>query len=1004
MMKIHFLILVALVYFNSEAVSQCDGNYIFYQQNDLDQFFTTNASCTSVDSIWIEIGQPGMPDPITDLSVLSNLTSIQFLSLINTSGESYDYSPLNNLTSLDELQTSMVDDFSFCANITSMDRLLIDFNFNSNIYGLTFDLGGFDNLVSVGEIFLGINDPTMNLTNIFPSLVTIDRLDAFHWMFSNEESIWVNTLDGFHQVQNANLVSLGTYNNFFCTNFSIMNQITSIDVIAIDGQIQNFNAFTNLNEVHTLNHVLSSPTLVYPQLQSIDQGIFYFERSTTYSFPVLENVRRFLLQDQAEENDQIINLNMPMLHKIDSLQMINYGSYPTNYEWNMQVPLLDSITHQLSIYGMLIPNLDFLSSLEFIGGQLAISDNLYLTDCSIDALCSRLNDNIADVYILNESGNCESIAAVQAACDAPAINGQVYFDLDCNQMFDNGDFPLVNPLILNDNQTILNTGSSNGFYEFPLTNSSEFTFYPTQPVGTLPITPYTLTGDTVSADMTINFGLCPVVGYTGVEISCSQITAARPGFITTYELNLLNNSVNQESAIVTFNLSLFDGYPAFTSSHTFSIVGNELVFDAITLNAFEAISIQISGTLDATTPFGTPAIALASVTISNTDQDLSNNTSQVNGIVVASYDPNDIMVNLPLIDIEQADVNGDWLTYRIRFQNTGNFPADFINVVSEQDELVDMSTIQMIDASHSNVWSFDGREVTWFFENIQLPDSTSDPEGSQGYIIYKVRTLPGLGVGDLLEVNAAIYFDYNEPVITNSATTEYYLCPEALTIQNNTPVICENEIASLSASDGYDTYSWTFGEQELSTSQTLNYAAISSGSYTISCHATGTPNVCQSSATIDIQVNATPAMPVISQDQNTLTATGTGTFVWTLDGELLNETSNTLEITQTGNYSIYIDGICPSEVASGTYAYVGVEDINTIEIRMYPNPANEVIYLQNASLRSSIDILDMTGRICMATTANSNLVEIPIDALASGTYMIRVASQNHVWSESFIKE
>ncbi|MEN9638571.1 MAG: hypothetical protein RLZZ262_439, partial [Bacteroidota bacterium] len=370
----------------------------------------------------------------------------------------------------------------------------------------------------------------------------------------------------------------------------------------------------------------------------------------------------------------------------------------------------------------------------------------------------------------------------------------------------------------------------------------------------------------------------------------------------------------------------------------------------------------------------------------------------------ASYDPNDIMVNLPLIDIEQADVNGDWLTYRIRFQNTGNFPADFINVVSEQDELVDMSTIQMIDASHSNVWSFDGREVTWFFENIQLPDSTSDPEGSQGYIIYKVRTLPGLGVGDLLEVNAAIYFDYNEPVITNSATTEYYLCPEALTIQNNTPVICENEIASLSASDGYDTYSWTFGEQELSTSQTLNYAAISSGSYTISCHATGTPNVCQSSATIDIQVNATPAMPVISQDQNTLTATGTGTFVWTLDGELLNETSNTLEITQTGNYSIYIDGICPSEVASGTYAYVGVEDINTIEIRMYPNPANEVIYLQNASLRSSIDILDMTGRICMATTANSNLVEIPIDALASGTYMIRVASQNHVWSESFIKE
>ncbi|MEN9638402.1 MAG: hypothetical protein RLZZ262_270, partial [Bacteroidota bacterium] len=184
----------------------------------------------------------------------------------------------------------------------------------------------------------------------------------------------------------------------------------------------------------------------------------------------------------------------------------------------------------------------------------------------------------------------------------------------------------------------------------------------------------------------------------------------------------------------------------------------------------------------------------------------------------------------------------------------------------------------------------------------------------------------------------------------------------------------------------------------------LNYAAITPGTYTITCAAIGTPDVCQSSATIDIEVNATPAMPVISQDQNTLTATGTGTFVWTLDGEILNETSNTLEITQSGNYSVYIDGPCPSEVASGMYTYVGIEDIQSEQIRVYPNPADEVIYLQNAPLMSSIDILDLTGRVCFTATANSNLVEIPIDALASGTYIIRVVNLNSIWSEHFIKE
>jgi hypothetical protein len=53
---------------------------------------------------------------------------------------------------------------------------------------------------------------------------------------------------------------------------------------------------------------------------------------------------------------------------------------------------------------------------------------------------------------------------------------------------------------------------------------------------------------------------------------------------------------------------------------------------------------------------------------------------------------------------------------------------------------------------------------------------------------------------------------------------------------------------------------------------------------------------------------------------------------------------------------------------------------------------------------SSIEILDMTGRICVTTTANSNLVEIPIDKLPRGTHTIRVVNQNGLWSEHFIKE
>jgi hypothetical protein len=401
---------------------------------------------------------------------------------------------------------------------------------------------------------------------------------------------------------------------------------------------------------------------------------------------------------------------------------------------------------------------------------------------------------------------------------------------------------------------------------------------------------------------------------------------------------------------------------------------------------------------------GTAALFTASVSIINSDDDLSNNTAHVNSTVIGSYDPNDIMVNLPLIDVEQSNVEGDWLTYRIRFQNTGNFPADFINVVSEQDELVDMSTIQMISASHSNVWSFDGREVTWFFENIQLPDSLSDPEGSQGQIIYKVRTMPGLDVGDLLEVHAAIYFDYNEPVITNTTTTEYYLCPEEVVLQTNTPDVCVDDIVNLNATNGYSTYSWMLNDIEISTSQTLDYESMVPGTYTFICHAIGTPDVCQSTASINILVNAIPETPLITQTDNTLTATGTGTFVWTLDDAILNETTNTLVITQTGNYSVYIDGPCPSEVASGMYTYVGIEDIQSEQIRVYPNPASDVIYLQNATPKCTIEIIDMTGRICLTSIITTSAAAIPIHDMASGSYVVRITSEKGMWSKRFIKD
>jgi len=559
-------------------------------------------------------------------------------------------------------------------------------------------------------------------------------------------------------------------------------------------------------------------------------------------------------------------------------------------------------------------------------------------------------------------------------------------------------------LITDDTNAIVGTTTATGNFAITAHPDGILTFLPQTQPGTLPATPISVDTDVLTGDIAFNFGLCPDPNFYDVEVNASLLTAVRPGFESGYEIGIINNSSHTETVQLTVDFSLFANYSNWNIPMPYNILGNSIVFDPIIIGPFEQINTFVYGTLSASTSIGTPAMMAANVSILSTDADLSNNTAQVNVSVIGSYDPNDIIVNTPLIDVEEADADGDWLTYRIRFQNTGTAPAEFINVVSEQDELVDMSTIQMIDASHSNVWSFDGREVTWFFENIQLPDSTTDLEGSQGYIIYKVRTIQGLGVGDVLDVNAAIYFDFNEPVITNTATTEYYLCPEAVVLEANATQVCENETAQLSASDGYDAYTWMVNETEISNSQTLNFDAIAPGTYTIACNAVGTPNVCQSTSSIAIQVNATPATPMITQEGNTLMASGTGSFVWSLDGVELNNTSNTLEIMQTGNYSVFIDGACPSEAASGNYTYIGIEDLNQEGITLFPNPAENFITLQHVHFPSEVSIIDMTGRTCLSILNNNPNQTFDLDNLSSGTYRMQVKNSQGVWSQLFIKE
>lgn len=150
------------------------------------------------------------------------------------------------------------------------------------------------------------------------------------------------------------------------------------------------------------------------------------------------------------------------------------------------------------------------------------------------------------------------------------------------------------------------------------------------------------------------------------------------------------------------------------------------------------------------------------------DEYSSDNMNGLRQIVVASQDPNDkTCTEGPMVLAEDV---GEYVHYMIRFENTGTFAAENIVVKDIIDTAkYDISTLTPLRASHPFVTRIvNTNQAEFLFENINLP---FDDANNDGYVFFKIKTKPTLVVGDTFSNTAGIYFDYNFPVITNTATT-----------------------------------------------------------------------------------------------------------------------------------------------------------------------------------------------------------------------------------------
>ncbi len=138
-------------------------------------------------------------------------------------------------------------------------------------------------------------------------------------------------------------------------------------------------------------------------------------------------------------------------------------------------------------------------------------------------------------------------------------------------------------------------------------------------------------------------------------------------------------------------------------------------------------------------------------------------------VLTNSYDPNEKIVMPTGKSLSHYITNNDELEYIINFQNTGNDTAYKVVVMDSLDVAhLDPTSLRAGASSHPYKLDVSGNCVLRFiFNNINLLDSTNHEPQSHGFVKYKIKQRANNPVGDVITNKAYIFFDFNNPIITN---------------------------------------------------------------------------------------------------------------------------------------------------------------------------------------------------------------------------------------------
>ena len=608
------------------------------------------------------------------------------------------------------------------------------------------------------------------------------------------------------------------------------------------------------------------------------------------------------------------------------------------------------------------------------------------------------------------------------------VEGQVFWDEDTDCLLDSTETRFQDLVVKIEPGPIYQLTNSDGFYRVPVdTGTYTVTVSGLNDLWEQTCTPsYQVNFDTIyqtedSLDFTFN---------TLYDCSLMNITASILGSRVCVENFICLPYCNDGTADaegVTIDLVLDDNVSITSSPVPYIQVGNQYTFDVGDVVAGECKTLYLNSFVACDAMLGDSICIEASILPAEDCGPLiSNNIITKCREITNSYDPNDKQA---IVDQREDCITEETelIDYLIRFQNTGNDTAYRVVITDEISDKLDITSIQNIGNSHAYEWEiWNNNTIIWTFDNINLVDSTTNQLGSQGFIQFTIAPKIDIDINPVIKNEANIYFDYNDPILTNNLKLEHcdFTPFQSILVSNNDPTDCDltDGLIRIQVEASVEVeYSIDGGVSWQTQNEFFNLAA---GAYQVILRDESGEYIAEYENN-PIIISA-PIPPLIndlqiidpSNENNadgiiTVMAEGNQPLVYSIDNGLTWQTSNVFEGLAIGDYQILLQYenetcqiISDEVVLMGT---VGTDNLNPMmAVQIIPNPARENIFITIKTPLSKelhLSIFNSNGKKVFKDdlgTQSEFENSIDISSFPSGIYFVAIYYENEFFYKKLI--